>query len=166
LSSATMAGGSRTPTSSNPGVSSSDGTMILPSASATAASSGVNQRKSPRPRSEFRLATSFLIRRVATARQRFMTDLKQYFISLLSDAMGSCKPTPVGRERLQSQCENSIRLSFREDAGDEESRTALKISGSAGILPAFRAAIARTLRAGCPRSREPHDLWVPISGRA
>jgi hypothetical protein len=44
--------------------------------------------------------------------------------------------------------------------------TALKISGSAGILPAFRTAIARTLRAGCPRSRVIHGLRVPVIRRA
>jgi len=47
---------------------------------------------------------------------------------------------------------------------------ALKISGSAGIpslrsgraLPAFRAAIVRKLRAGCPRSRVLHGFCVPL----
>jgi hypothetical protein len=37
----------------------------------------------------------------------------------------------------------------------------LKISGSAGILPALRAAIARTLRAGCPRSWVLNGFRVP-----
>jgi len=46
------------------------------------------------------------------------------------------------------------------------SDTALKTSGSAGILPAFRAAIAHTLRAGCPRSRVLHGSRAPLSRQA
>jgi hypothetical protein len=41
-----------------------------------------------------------------------------------------------------------------------------EIPGSAGILPAFRAAIPHILRAGCPRSQALHGFWVPVSRRA
>ena len=43
---------------------------------------------------------------------------------------------------------------------------ALKIAGSAAILPAFRAAIPRTVRAGCPRCRIFHRFRVPVGRRA
>jgi hypothetical protein len=55
-------------------------------------------------------------------------------------------------------------------AGGKENRwrflADLKISRSAGILPAFAAAIPPTLRAGCPRSRKFHGFRVPVSRRA